>query len=71
MALLCPEDKTELLNDAKFIGMMGQLLLTSTTSTRILPSIRGIQWHYIQAKRNVKEQIRLTKSTNEQPCIED
>ena len=50
---------------------MGQLLLTSTTSTRILPSIRGIQWHYIQAKRNVKEQIRLTKSTNEQPCIED
>ena len=71
LALLCPEDKTELLNDAKFIDMMGQLLLTSTTSTRILPSIRGIQWHYIQAKRNVKERIRLTKSANEQPRIED
>ena len=71
LALLCPEDKTELLNDAKFIDMMGQLLLTSTTSTRILPSIRGIQWHYRQAKRNVKERIRLTKSTNEQPRIED
>ena len=27
--------------------------------------------HYIQAKRNVKERIRLTKSTNEQPRIED
>ena len=39
LALSCPEDKTEPLNDAKFIGKMGELLLTSTTSTRISPSI--------------------------------
>ena len=71
LALSCPEDKTELLNDAKFIDEMGQLLLTSTTSTRISPSIRGIQRHYIQARRNVKGQIRLAKSTNEQARIED
>ena len=43
LALSCPEDKTELLNDAKFIDEMGQLLLTSTTSTQISPSIQGIQ----------------------------
>ena len=55
LALSCPEDKTELLNDAKFIDEMGQLLLTSTTSTRISSSVRGIQWHYIQARQNVKE----------------
>ena len=42
LALLFPEDKTELLNDAKFIDEIGQLLLTSTSSTRISPSIRGI-----------------------------
>ena len=71
LALSCPEDKTELLNDAKFIDEMGQLLLTSTTSTRILPSIWGIQRHYIQARRNVKERIRLAKSKNEQARIED
>ena len=50
---------------------MGQLLLTSTTSTRISPSIQGIQRHYIQARRNVKERIRFAKSTNEQARIED
>ena len=50
---------------------MGQLLLTSTTSTRISPSIQGIQRHYIQARRNVKERIRLAKSANEQARIED
>ena len=71
LALLCPEDKTELLNDAKFIDKMDQLLLTSTTSTRILQSIRGIQRHYIQARRNVKEQICLAKSTNDEARIED
>ena len=71
LSLSCPEDKTELLNDAKFFDEMGQLLLTSTTSTRILPSIWGIQRHYIQARRNVKERIRLAKSTNEQARVED
>ena len=71
LALLCPEDKTELLNDAKFIDKTGQLLLTYTTFTRISPSIRGIQRHYIQARRNLKEGIRLAKSTNEQARIED
>ena len=71
LALSCPEDKTELLNDAKFIDEMGQLLLTSTTSTRISSSVRGIQWHYIQARQNVKEWIHLAKSTNEQARIED
>ena len=71
LSLSCPEDKTELLNDAKFSDEMGQLLLTSTTSTRILPSIWGIQRHYIQARRNVKERIRLAKSANEQARIED
>ena len=50
---------------------MGQLLLTSTTSTQILQSIRGIQRHYIQARRNVKERIHLAKSANEQARIED
>ena len=50
---------------------MGQLLLTSTPSTRISPSIQGIQRHYIQARRNVKEGIRLAKSTNEQARVED
>ena len=50
---------------------MGQLLLNSTTSTRILASIRGIQRHYIQARHNVKERIRLAKSSNEQACTED
>ena len=50
---------------------MGQLLLTSTPSTRISPSIQGIQRHYIQAGRNVKERIRLAKSTNEQARVED
>ena len=50
---------------------MGQLLLTSTPSTRISPSIQGIQRHYIQARRNVKERIRLAKSANEQARIED
>ena len=50
---------------------MGQLFLTSTTSTRILPSIRGIQRYYIHARRNVKEQIHLAKSTNKQAIIED
>ena len=39
LALSCPEDKTELLNEATFTDEMGQLLLTSTTSTRISPSI--------------------------------
>ena len=39
LALSCPEDKTELLNEAKFTDEMGQLLLTSITSTRISPSI--------------------------------
>ena len=68
LALLCPEEKTELLNDAKFIDKM---LLTYTTSTGISSSIRGIQRHYIQARRNVKEWIRLAKSTNEQARIED
>ena len=71
LSLSCPEDKAELLNDAKFIDEMGQLLLTSTTSTQILPSIRGIQRHYIQARRNVKERIRLAKSANEQARIKD
>ena len=71
MALSCPEDKAELLNDAKFIDGMGQLLLTFTTSTRISPHIRGIQRHYIQARRNVKKWIRLAKSANEQARIED
>ena len=71
LALLCPEDKIELLNDAKFIDKTGQLLLTYTTFTRISPSIRGIQRHYIQARRNLKEGIRLAKSTNEQARIED
>ena len=71
LALLCPEDKKELLSDANFIDKMGQLLLTSTTSTRISPSIRGIQRHYIQARRKMKEQIRLAKSSNEQARIED
>ena len=71
LAASCPKDKTELLNDAKFIDEMGQLLLTSTISTRISPSIRGIQWLYIKARCNVKERIRLAKSTNEQACIED
>ena len=66
LALLCPEDKTELLNDTKFIDKM---LLTSTTSTGISPSVRGIQRHYIQARRNVKDRIRLAKSTNEQARI--
>ena len=50
---------------------MNQLLLTSTTSAWILPSIRDIQRHYTQARRNVKEGIRLAKSTNEQARIED
>ena len=50
---------------------MGQLLLTSTPSTRISPSIQGIQRYYIQARRNVKERIRLAKSTNEQARVED
>ena len=50
---------------------MDQLLLTSTTSAWTSPSIRGIQRHYIQARRNVKERIRLAKSTNEQARIED
>ena len=71
LPLSCPEDKRELLNDAKIIDEMGQLLLTSTTSTRISPSIRGIQRHNIQARRNLKEQSRLAKSTNEQAHIED
>ena len=63
--------KKELLSDAKFIDKTGQFLLTSTTSTRISPSIRGIQRHYIQARRKVKERIRFAKSTNEQIRIED
>ena len=71
LARLCPEDKTELLNDAKYIDEMGQLLLNSTTSIRISPSIRGIQRHYIPARHNVKERIRLAKSSNEQACLED
>ena len=71
LALSCPEDKTEPLNDAKFIGKMGELLLTSTTSIRISPSIWAIQRHYIQTRCNVKERIRLAKSTNEQAHIED
>ena len=71
LALSCPEDKTELLNEAKFTDEMGQLLLTSITSTRISPSIWGIKRHYIQTTRNVKEWIRLAKSTNEQARIED
>ena len=50
---------------------MGQLLLTSISSTRISPSIQGIQRHYIQARRNEKERIRLAKSTNEQDRVED
>ena len=50
---------------------MGQLLLTFTTSTRISPHIRGIQRHYIQARRNEKKWIRLAKSANEQARIED
>ena len=71
LALLCPEGKTELLNDAKFIDEIGQLLWTSTTSTWILPSIPGIQQHYIQERRNVKERIRFAKFANEQARIED
>ena len=71
MALWYPEDKAELLNDAKFIDGMGQFLLTFTTSTRISPRNRGIQRHYIQARCNVKKWIRLAKSANEQARIED
>ena len=70
LALLCPEDKTELLNDAKFIED-GSIVVNLHYSAWILSSIRGIQRHYIQARRNVKEGIRLAKSTNEQARIED
>ena len=47
------------MSDAQFIDEMDQLLLTSTTSTRISPSIRGIKRHYIQARRNMKERIHI------------
>lgn len=71
LAQSCPDDKTELLNDAKFIDEMGQLFLASTTSIRISSSVRGIQKYYIEARRNVKERIRLANSAKEKTPVED
>jgi len=72
LAQSCPDDKTELLNDdGKFIDEMGQLFLVSTTSIRISSSVRGIQKYYIDARRNVKERIRLANSAKEKTPVED
>ena len=47
LALLCPQDKTASSWMMRSSLRMDQLLLTSTTSAWISPSIRGVQWHYI------------------------
>ena len=58
------ENHSKLYNDANFIDKMGQLLLKSTTSNRLGPSVRNIQRQYVKARRNVKEQIRIALSAN-------
>ena len=60
LAPLCSDRKKDRLNNAKFIDEMSELLLKSTTSSRIGCFVRNIQRQHIQAKRGVKNHISLS-----------
>ena len=60
LAPLCSDRKKDRLNNAKFIDEMSELLLKSTTSSRIGCFVRNIQRQHIQARRGVKNHISLS-----------
>ena len=61
----CPDENTELLGDAKFVNEMGGLLLLSSTSNQLPPSVLNIKRWHIKARRNVKKRIESFSSTSE------